>query len=390
MSMIPTPRFDPVVVVGASTSGLHTACLLASAGQRVLVCERETAEPAARTLILTEAIARYLGELPAEVVLNRTHTIRLHSPAHSVDVRLKAPDLIVERRLLLRWLAGRAEAAGVEVRRGWRFVSLEPEPGGLCLHLEETGGGSTLRLCSPVLVGADGVASSVGAALQMIPQRRLALVQAQVALPAGSDPDVTEVWFDPHITPYFCWCVPEAAERAVVGLIGVEMASTRAALDAFLAAQGYQPLAYQAALVPDDDPALPVETCLGSGRVLLVGDAAAQVKVSTVGGVVTGLWGAAAAARAVRCHTSYRREVAGLRRELHWHARVRRVLDGFSAADYDTLLRLVSPRVVRILSQHTRDDIGRVLLPCLTVQPGFLGLAVRVLLRHACRPSLVP
>ena len=44
---------------------------------------------------------------------------------------------------------------------------------------------------------------------------------------------------------------------------------------------------------------IPVERKLVPGRVYLVGDAAAQVKVSTVGGVVTGFRGALAVSESI-------------------------------------------------------------------------------------------
>ena len=56
----------------------------------------------------------------------------------------------------------------------------------------------------------------------------------------------------------------------------------------------------------------------------MVGDAAGQVKVTTVGGTVTGIEGANAAARAILKRTSYRHELSSLKRELdlHWFIRV--------------------------------------------------------------------
>ena len=56
--------------------------------------------------------------------------------------------------------------------------------------------------------------------------------------------------------------------------------------------RGFKPLGYQGAKIPVYDRWTPVERRVGAGRVFLVGDAAGQVKVSTVGGIVTGFRGA--------------------------------------------------------------------------------------------------
>lgn len=77
---------------------------------------------------------------------------------------------------------------------------------------------------------------------------------------------------------------------------------------------------------------------------LLVGDAAGQVKVTTIGGVVTGMCGGAAAARAILGGTSYTAETSSLRWELRAHAALRHLLDAFTDADYDHMLNLLNRR----------------------------------------------
>ena len=55
------------------------------------------------------------------------------------------------------------------------------------------------------------------------------------------------------------------------------------------------------------------------GEIYLVGDGAAQVKVTTVGGLVTGLRGAKAAANAILRRSDYVKELRALKRELSLH-----------------------------------------------------------------------
>ena len=374
----------PAVIVGASTAGLHTAWLLAQSGRPVILCEAsEELGPPARTLIITARLADALGFSPAEAIANRPSNLQLASPGRTVALRLREPDLIVEREKLVRLLAARAAAAGVEIRPGTRFVGLEPGPDGLHLHFERSDGSRLEPLRTHTLIGADGVASAVSrAALGNMPAA-ISLAQAIVALPAWAPATDTQVWFDPESTRYFYWLIPESPARAAVGLIDDDERRARESLDRFLVLQGLQALEYQEARVASYVHRGAAQRMLPGGRILLVGDAAAHVKMSTVGGAVTGFWGARAAARAVLRGTSYERELAALRWDLGLHLLVRRVLNRFTAADYDEMLALIDRRARGILTAHTRDEIGWLLVPALLAQPRLLPLAVRSLLRGA-------
>jgi flavin-dependent dehydrogenase len=114
---------------------------------------------------------------------------------------------------------------------------------------------------------------------------------------------------------------------------------------------------------------------------LLTGDAAGQVKVTTVGGVVTGMRGARAAARSLVRGTSYPWELQPLQRELMAHAMMRYVLDRFTDDDYDELLGLLNPRGMRVLGTITRDEMTRVCWKLLLAQPRWLLVAAGALVR---------
>jgi flavin-dependent dehydrogenase len=366
------------IVVGASTAGLYIACLLARGGVAVRLFEQaEELGPPARTLILTRRINDALGYVPSQAIVNHTRTIALFSSRRSLTVELDEPDLIVERSRLVQLLAQQAAAAGVEIRLGCRFVGLEPARGGLILTLESAGGRRIEPIRTRTLIGADGAASRVASAVGKGARPAIALLQARVALPYGAGAGTTQVWFDPAGTRYFYWLVPESAGQAVVGLIAEGEQQARRSLERFLGDRGLVPLEYQEAQVPCSMTG-PSPWCTVAGaRVLLVGDAGGQVKVTTVGGVVTGLWGARAAAQAILRGTSYRRELGGLRRELALHQLVRRALNRFTAADYDELLDLVNRRTKGILAARNRDEIGHILFPALFTQPRLLLLAAR-------------
>jgi flavin-dependent dehydrogenase len=114
---------------------------------------------------------------------------------------------------------------------------------------------------------------------------------------------------------------------------------------------------------------------LAGCNVYLIGDAAAQVKVTTVGGLVTGLRGARAAADANLHRTHYLQELRPLRRELSLHLFIRSVLNGFCSADYDRLLGLLNEKTIQLLGRYNRDQAAGMLYRILLAQPRFLGFA---------------
>ncbi len=100
-------HFD-VVIIGASTAGLHAAEKLASAGKKVAVFDRQKElRPARRTLIVTPEIRKVLKGLPPEAILHQTGTVVFVSPQLSAQVSLQDPDVIVERAAITRWLLSR-------------------------------------------------------------------------------------------------------------------------------------------------------------------------------------------------------------------------------------------------------------------------------------------
>ncbi len=375
-----TPTAAEAVIIGGGTAGLFTAYLLAREGVRVrLFDSAERLGPPARTLIITGHLSDLLGAVPAQAVINRTPALQVLSPQRSATIRLREPDLIVERQALVEALAEKAAAAGAGIRLGCRFTGFTRERDGITAHLESRHGTQQVRTRN--LIGADGANSQVAAAAGLGGFGMVSLLQARVPLPSWAQTDTTQVWLDPQSTPFFYWLEPECRSSAVVGLIADDAPGAQAGLRAFLARQNLTPISYQAAEIPCYRPHASLCRQVGPGRVFLVGDAAGQVKMTTVGGVVTGLRGAEALARVVVRGTGYQRELAALHRELTLHLLVHTAARRLGPADCDELVSLVDQRVERIMASHTRDEIARILFPSLLAQPRLLLLGIRLLLR---------
>jgi flavin-dependent dehydrogenase len=204
-------------------------------------------------------------------------------------------------------------------------------------------------------------------------------VQAIVRLPKDCPPDTTRVWFIPDDTPYFYWLIPESPVRAALGVIGEHGRDTKRRFENFLEKKKLEPLEWQGARIPVYRGWVPVRRQIGSGEVFLVGDAAAQVKVSTVGGIVTGFRGALGVAQAL-LRKGVGRELAALRRELGTHWMIRRALHHFQQKDYSQLVDLLDVSARESLGEFHRDQSTRLLWNLVRRQPRLLLLGLRGLL----------
>ncbi|MBO0721478.1 MAG: hypothetical protein J2P41_11690, partial [Blastocatellia bacterium] len=232
-----------------------------------------------------------------------------------------------------------------------------------------------------ILIGADGVFSGVARAAAENGHFHTALLQARVRMTGEISRDTYRVWFDPSRTKYFYWLIPESDETAAVGLIADDARQAGSSLKSFLLEQGMKPIDYQASMVPLHKFRYSARLNEVSRKVFLIGDAAAQVKVTTVGGVVTGLRGARAAAEAILSGRKAGKESSRLKRELDLHLLVRRTLDGFDDMDYDMLLDYMNGDLTEVISHQTRDDLSRMYLDLVLTQPKLLMLGARALLR---------
>src|ERR1019366_9109124 len=270
-----------VAVIGGSAAGFFTASLLARAGCSVDVLERsEQLDPTPRTLIVTNHMRTLLGEVGERAIVNEIRKFELFTDGRTAQVPLDRPDLIIERARLIQGLAEQAQSHCAKVSFGNRFVSLQSNGNGLRVGIERARDARTEELHADVVVGADGALSRVAQAAGWPRQPTVPLVQAIVRVPSDMSSDTVRVWFVPDDTPYFYW------------LIGEDGQETRRCLERFMEKRGFTPLGFQGARIPVHDHWTPVERGVGAGRVFLVGDAAGQVKVTTVGGIVTGFRGA--------------------------------------------------------------------------------------------------
>jgi flavin-dependent dehydrogenase len=371
-----------VSVIGASVPGLFTAYLLAKEGVEVEVYEKGGVLGwPSRTLIVTNKINEILDFVPQEAIINTVKYIELYSRSRSVRLELSSPDLVVEREKLLNLLARLAKEASAKMVFNHRFEGFAQFGRKIAVSLRNLETGEEHRTSTDILIGADGALSSVARAASCNGHHLSALLQTRVSLPGSASSDTSRVWFDPDRTKYFYWLIPESDQVASVGLIAEDLKRAESALEAFIQRQQLEPFEFQSAPVPMHRFELMSSVHAGDRNVFVVGDAAGQVKVTTVGGVVTGLHAARALSTAVLNGRNYRKELRELKRELDLHLLIRRVLNWFDDKDYDALIAMLDGGLKDILEESTRDELSKSFLDLIVKEPRLITLGTKAFLK---------
>ena len=273
-----------VVIVGAGVVGLTLAKELAVHGIDVQVydAKRDVSEGAAKAsgILSVSGLGRVGITLDAAIV-NRLDGAVLHAGRERLCI--KAPEIkafVVDRGLLVKGCMDLAVKAGADLILGKRFSREELR-----------------RLASDrnnIIVGADGAVSTVASAFSFPKIKEYVLTyKAEYRNAVVEDPGMAGIFFSNEIAyRFFGWSCPYSKDRMEIG-IGISdraRISSAAAFAKFAKsgmvsgmiknaerANGY------ASIIPLSSRPLTVKD-----NVLLVGDAAGQVKATTGGGIIFG------------------------------------------------------------------------------------------------------
>jgi len=385
-----------VAIVGASAAGLIAAYNLAKNGVPVEVLEaQKDFEPLERTLIVTCAIDSLIDFDFSETILNDIKNFRLISKNRKVDIPLSKADLVIERRNFLKLLYTKAQEEGVRIFLGRRVRRVDRYENFVKVTCEVDG--NLEEIVADYTIMANGVQ---GLDFHR-PCTTVGISQARVDLPKNTDKSTVHVWFDPSTTRFFYWLIPESNESAVLGVIGQSKKEAERLLITFMNKNGMRPRMWQ----NSEDVPLPTlkksRVSLGDGRILLAGDSAAQVKATTVGGLVTGLKGGISASYIILRRKDSRNLLRSLEKELLIHTIVRGILDMFNETDYDLLIKIINKRLLSLFERVTRDELSKMSFKIFLSQPKLFGLLLRVFMRKifsqwrqkgklSCRRDVLP
>jgi geranylgeranyl reductase family protein len=288
-------QFYDVIIVGAGPAGSYIAYKLASAGYSVAVFEGKSApglDVCCTGIISTECFQSL--DLGTDVILTKLNSAKFFSPSGRC-LRLqteKTQAYVVNRSLLDKAIASKAQSQGA--RYFFSSPVIDIIPGKDSIQAEALCLGAREKFSARAVVLANGFKPKLPEKLGLGRIKNF-LVGAQVEIEANNV-DEFEICFGQDIAPgAFAWLVPTSANKAYVGLLATSQAKLH--LQKFL-----DNLFNQGRIARREveirQKAVPVGTLARSygDRVLVIGDAAGQVKPTTGGGIYFGHLGARIAA----------------------------------------------------------------------------------------------
>lgn len=354
-----------VVIVGASSAGLYCAWKLASAGIETWLIDPSTSYcKANRTLIITPSFWHFLPDFPRHYVRNWIYGFHLIQEQTELRIPLKNHDLVIDRAELLNFLYHRVLNTKVRLLRPARFLGISGS-NQISFRMDQ----DTRDFIDNVthLILADGVHSPASRYLGLPLYPSLPVLQARVEPPNGFNPNWATCWFDPHKTPFFYWYIPHNSNEGVLGVVTKPNQPIRYLLDEFADFHGFKLIDYQSGRVASFHPRIRFSFKMHNIKIYRIGDAGGHVKVTTVGGTVSGLWSADNIVGKI-LENPYL-QTKGLYKELLIHWIIRRILNQFRSRDYEFLMRNLGPQLIRFLGEIPRDNIGKYSMKLFFTQP---------------------
>jgi digeranylgeranylglycerophospholipid reductase len=288
-------QFYDVIVVGAGPAGSYIAYELASSGHDVAVFEEKSASGlnvCCTGIISTECFQSL--DLGTDVILTKVNSAKFFSPSGRC-LRLQTENVqayVVNRLLLDKALVSKAQSLGAQ----YFFSSpvIDIIPGKDSIQAETLCSGASEILSARAVVLANGFRPKLPRKLGLGKIKNF-LVGAQAEIEV-KNVDEFEVYFGQEIAPgAFAWLVPTSTNKAYVGLLATSQAKLhlRKFLDNLF---GQGRIASRE--VEIEQKAIPLGTLARSyaDRILVIGDAAGQVKPTTGGGIYFGHLGTQIAA----------------------------------------------------------------------------------------------
>ena len=289
-------QFYDVIIVGAGPAGSYLAYELASSGHDVAVFEEKSASGlnvCCTGIISTECF--HSLNPGSDIILTEVNSAKFFSPSGRC-LRLQTENVqayVVNRLLLDKALASKAQSQGAKYFFSAPVIDIIP--GKDSIQAETLCSGAREIFSAKAMVLANGFRPKLSRKLGLGKIKSL-LVGAQAEVEA-KNVDGFEVYFGQKIAPgAFAWLVPTSTNKAYVGLLATSQAKLH--LQKFL-----DNLSCQGRItsreVEIEQKAIPIGTLARSygDRVLVIGDAAGQVKPTTGGGIYFGHIGARIAAQ---------------------------------------------------------------------------------------------
>jgi geranylgeranyl reductase family protein len=381
--------FD-VCIVGASIAGNYLSYLLSKTNLKILVIEEhdQVGLPLQCAGIVSQKLSKLI-DLPHKLILNRVNKAKIvaSSGKYIILSGNEEPYIIDRVGLDCLFYEKTKHNKNVQYSFGEKFKSFQ-----LVKHNHEkivlikT---NKRKVKANILVGCDGPLSSVG---KILGAKNSNLFASQIRIKGQFHENEAVMFFDQRWRELFGWIVPEGNNIYRIG-----MASSKNIGKKFhtflnkLKINTDQKIDQQGGLIPYG-----LMNKLAFKRVLLLGDAACQVKATTGGGIIMLLTAGKYAADCIKKCFKYdkfsRRIIKKyyeypcriqIGRELKIHYLIRAFLERFTEKDFEKIFKIIkTSNVENLISLYGDMDFPRSLVFKIIRNPIFLPFLIRFLIKN--------
>ncbi|HUL29792.1 MAG TPA: geranylgeranyl reductase family protein [Thermodesulfobacteriota bacterium] len=275
-----TESYD-IVIIGAGPAGACAAQAAAQRGVKVLLIDRRQriGIPVQCAEFVSQWIFRH-ASFSSACIRQEIEKLVTHLP-DGTSYEMKSPGYMLDRSLFDKELVASAALTGAEVSIGTKAVGFSPEG----LIVEQGSKKKIIR--STVLIGTDGVSSSVARFLGHPPLKTTAALQYEVVL---SEPRTdVDVYFHKDYEGGYAWLFPKGRTANVgVGLVRSKASRLLNLLDNFLDSLLKSKILHGIQIVSKTGGLIPCESRRPNlfRNVLLAGDAGGHAHPITGAGIL--------------------------------------------------------------------------------------------------------
>ncbi len=363
-------RYD-VVVVGAGPAGAIASRYAACCGAKTLLIEEHAniGSPVQCTGLISTAGLKECEIIEGSFVLGRMKGAFVYAP-NGDELTVRGNDIkayVVDRKMFDRALVEQSLDEGTELLLKTHFVGLDKD------KISVISNGERKEIDAGIIIGADGIQSSVRRAIGLAGCKKyLSGIQFEAPYIA-KDPEFVEIFTGNDIAPgFFAWAVPFGG----MGRIGLAKNPDN------VPAQHYLEKLLKNPVLASRYKGSRTEHVLGGiplglpdktvkDNVMLVGDAAGQVKPTSGGGVymgavcakIAGEVAAKASRKEVNLDEYEKRWRSSVERELAIGMRLHRSLGKLSDENLNELIAfLKQPKIQQSITQYGDMDHPSLLL----------------------------
>ncbi|MEA2055605.1 MAG: NAD(P)/FAD-dependent oxidoreductase [Candidatus Thermoplasmatota archaeon] len=384
-----------VAIVGAGPAGGKTAKDIAEKGYKVALFEQN--KRAGKHLkcagLVTPRIFDYLDGIPKEkLTLNEVKGANIHSPSGQVLSigGNKVQALVIDRQMMDKAIADKANEAGARLYLENKVLSVQRSQGKIELKTSKD-----REFSCKILVGADGPFSKVRGRFSF-PEPREMLKGIGAELEGTNlDPNFVEIFVGNKIAPgFFAWIIPtnKKGTCARVGLcIKSNMQeSPKYYFSNFLKDKKNSNFFDGTALTKQVGGVIPVGALKKTygANVMLVGDAAAQVKPTSGGGIYPGLVCAGSCSFIAMTALEKNTFSSQFLKKYHslWHSRIgrelnmgmkfRNVFKGLTDKQFDNYIQQFNdPKILEVINKYGDIDFpSKLIMPMIKRSPSLIKM----------------